>query len=246
MRAHFRDRTEAGALLAQKLLAYANRGDVLVLALPRGGVPVACAVAQRLHAPMDVLVVRKLGVPGHEEYAMGAIATGGIRILHMPVISALQIPPEAIEAATAREQVELERREKAYRAGRPPPIVRGMTVILVDDGIATGSTVRAAARALRQMEARFIVIAAPTAAPTAVRDLRRGRVCRRHHTGELLRRGPVVRGFCADHRRGGAGSACVRRPESAGRRAPMRASGPGADIRCPGGSVRRCARSPAG
>jgi predicted phosphoribosyltransferase len=122
---------------------------------------------------MDVLVVRKLGVPGHEEYAMGAIATGGIRILHMPVISALQIPPEAIEAATAREQVELERREKAYRAGRPPPIVRGMTVILVDDGIATGSTVRAAARALRQMEARFIVIAAPTAAPTAVRDLRR-------------------------------------------------------------------------
>ena len=173
MRAHFRDRTEAGALLAQKLLAYANRGDVLVLALPRGGVPVACAVAQRLHAPMDVLVVRKLGVPGHEEYAMGAIATGGIRILHMPVISALQIPPEAIEAATAREQVELERREKAYRAGRPPPIVRGMTVILVDDGIATGSTVRAAARALRQMEARFIVIAAPTAAPTAVRDLRR-------------------------------------------------------------------------
>jgi putative phosphoribosyl transferase len=173
MRAHFRDRTEAGALLARKLLAYANRSDVLVLALPRGGVPVAFAVAQQLHAPMDVLVVRKLGVPGHEEYAMGAIASGGIRILHMPVISALQIPPEAIEAAAAREQVELERREKAYRAGRPPPIVRGMTVILVDDGIATGSTVRAAARALRQMEARFIVIAAPTAAPTTVRDLRR-------------------------------------------------------------------------
>ncbi len=172
MRAYFRDRPEAGGLLARKLLAYANRADVLVLALPRGGVPVAYAIAQRLHAPMDVLVVRKLGVPGKEEYAMGAIASGGIEVLHMPVISALQIPVEAIEAAVARERAELGRREKAYRGDRAPPLVRGRTVILVDDGIATGSTVRAAVKALRHMDAQRVVIAAPTAAPSTVRDLR--------------------------------------------------------------------------
>ena len=172
MRAYFRNRTEAGTLLARKLLGYANRGDVLVLALPRGGVPVAYAVAQRLRVPMDVLCVRKLGVPGHEEYAMGAIASGGVQVLHMPVISALQIPQEAIDAAVVRERAELERREKAYRGDRPPPVIRGKTVILVDDGIATGSTVRAAAKALRHREAHSVVIAAPTAAPSTVRDLK--------------------------------------------------------------------------
>src|SRR5213083_247956 len=136
----FRDRAEAGRVLATKLQAYAGRPDVLVLALPRGGVPVAYEVAQALHAPLDVFVVRKLGVPGHEELAMGAIATGGARMLNRDVVEAFGIPPHVIEAVAEREQRELERRERSYRGDRPEPEVRGRTAILVDDGLATGAS----------------------------------------------------------------------------------------------------------
>src|SRR5262249_2372656 len=141
----FRDRADAGRQLAAELTAYAHRPDVLVLALPRGGVPVGYEVAQALHAPLDVFLVRKLGVPGHEELGMGAIATGGVRVLNDALVRALGISDETIAAATAKEQRELERRERAYRGGRPVPDVRGRTVILVDDGLATGSTMLVAA-----------------------------------------------------------------------------------------------------
>src|SRR6266478_4013656 len=146
----FRDRTDAGRQLAAKLKAYANRPDVLVLALPRGGVPVAFEVARALHAPLDVFLVRKLGVPGHEELAMGAIASGGVRVLNEDVVRMLHISDRALDAVAAEERQELERRERAYRGDRPPPDVRGRTAILVDDGLATGSTMRAAVAALRQ------------------------------------------------------------------------------------------------
>ena len=136
----FRDRREAGRLLAAKLTAYAKRPDVIVLALPRGGVPVAYEVAQALEAPLDVFLVRKLGMPGHEEYALGAIATGGVRVINQDLVQALRLPPATIEAIAAREQQELERRERVYRGDHPPPDVRGRTVILVDDGLATGAT----------------------------------------------------------------------------------------------------------
>src|SRR6516162_8118873 len=136
----FRDRREAGCFLARKLRAHADRSDVLVLALPRGGVPVAFEVARALHAPMDIFLVRKLGVPGHEELAMGAIATGGVRALNEDVVRALQITEDELDAVAAEQQEELERRERAYRGERPAPNVRGRTVILVDDGLATGST----------------------------------------------------------------------------------------------------------
>jgi len=172
MRTRFRDRTEAGGLLAAKLTGYANRADVLVLGLPRGGVPVASAVAQRLHAPLDVLIVRKLGVPGQEELAMGAIATGGVQILNQRVIASLEIPEAAIGAAVAREQAELARREQLYRQGRSMPAIRGRTVILVDDGIATGSTVRAAIGVLRHHRARRIVVATPTISAATCREMR--------------------------------------------------------------------------
>ena len=132
----FRDRREAGRLLAEKLAAYANRPDVLVLALPRGGVPVAYEVARGLGTPLDVFVVRKLGVPGYEELAMGAIATGGVRVLNDQLVERLGIGDQAIEAIAARERQELERRERLYRGDRPPPDVRGRTVTLVDDGLA--------------------------------------------------------------------------------------------------------------
>jgi putative phosphoribosyl transferase len=173
MRTQFRDRSEAGELLAEKLAKYANRPDVLVLALPRGGVPVAAQVAKKLNAPLDVFVVRKLGLPGHPELAMGAIATGGVRVLNGEVIDPLGIPDNVIEAVTAQEQQELERRERAYRDDLPPPEVEGKTVILVDDGIATGSTMIAAVAALRQLEADRIVVAAPTIAPSTYDYLRR-------------------------------------------------------------------------
>ena len=168
----FRDRSEAGRLLAAKLAAYANRPDVLVLALPRGGVPVAYEVARALNAPLDVFVVRKLGVPGHEELAMGAVATGGVRVLNEQVVDGLRIPDYVIDAVAAQEQQELARRERLYRGGRPPPDVRGRTVILVDDGLATGATMHAAIKALRQLQPARIVVAVPTAAPETCEALR--------------------------------------------------------------------------
>src|SRR6266487_4270398 len=146
----FRDRREAGRLLAAKLAAYANRPDVLVLALPRGGVPVAFEVARALNAPLDVYLVRKLGLPGHEELAMGAIASGNVIVRNSEVVDMLRIPDRVIADVAAREQRELARRELAYRDDRPAPVVRGKTVVLVDDGLATGATMRAAAAALRE------------------------------------------------------------------------------------------------
>jgi len=141
----YRDRIDAGKQLAARLADYADRDDVLVLALPRGGVPVAYEVAKALRAPLDIFLVRKLGVPGHEELAMGAIATGGVRVLNDDVVDYLRIPGEVIDAVAADELRELERRERAYRGDRPEPDVRGKKIILVDDGLATGSTMRAAA-----------------------------------------------------------------------------------------------------
>jgi len=173
MKTQFRDRTEAGQLLAQKLALYANRPDVQVLGLPRGGVPVAYEVAQRLEAPLDVFVVRKLGVPGHEELAMGAIASGGVRVLNDAVVEALRIPNNLIDVVAAREQRELERRERAYRGNRPAPDVRGRTVILVDDGIATGSTMYAAISALRQRAVTEIVVGTPTISKTTYHEMQR-------------------------------------------------------------------------
>jgi predicted phosphoribosyltransferase len=164
-RSRFRNRVEAGRRLAELLKAYANRPEVLVLALPRGGVPVAYEVARALGAPLDLFLVRKLGVPGHHELAMGAIASGGVRVLNRDVVDMLRIPESAIAAVAAREQTELERRERAYRGDRPPPEVRGKTVILIDDGLATGSTMRAAVGALRQEGPARIVVAVPAAAP---------------------------------------------------------------------------------
>jgi predicted phosphoribosyltransferase len=169
----FGDRREAGRLLAQKLTGYANRRDVLVLALPRGGVPVAYEVAQALGAPLDVFVVRKLGVPGSEELAMGAVATGGARVLNDQVVSALRVPDYVIDAVAAWEQQELARRERVYRGDRPPPDVRGRTVILVDDGLATGATMLAAIRALRAQGPARIVVAVPTASPDICEQFRK-------------------------------------------------------------------------
>jgi predicted phosphoribosyltransferase len=161
----FQDRREAGRLLAAKLTAFANRPDLLVLALPRGGVPVAYEVAHALGAPLDVFVVRKLGVPGYEELAMGAVATGGVRVLNDDIVTGLRVPAYLIEAITAQELNEVKRRERVYRGGRPAPAIRGRTVLLVDDGLATGATMRAAVRALRQQLPARIVVAVPVAAP---------------------------------------------------------------------------------
>jgi predicted phosphoribosyltransferase len=170
MLTQFRDRTEAGKLLAKQLTEYTNQHDVLVLALPRGGVPVAFEVARALHAPLDVMVVRKLGVPGQEELAMGAIATGGVRILNNDVVHFLGIPNELVDKIAANEQLELERRERLYRGDRPAYDVRGRTVILVDDGIATGATMHAAVAALEQQQPTRIIIAVPTAAPSTCEE----------------------------------------------------------------------------
>jgi predicted phosphoribosyltransferase len=157
----FKDRRDAGQFLAEKLSEYSNRPEVVVLALPRGGVPVAYEVARKLHVPLDVFVVRKLGVPGSEELAMGAIASGGVLVLNQEVLSEIRIPDLVIEQVAAVELRELQRRERLYRGARLPLDVRGQTVIIVDDGLATGSTMRAAVKALRQQQPKKIVVAVP-------------------------------------------------------------------------------------
>jgi predicted phosphoribosyltransferase len=167
----FADRAEAGELLAERLSAYRDRDDVVVLALPRGGVPVGREVARALGVPLDVYVVRKLGVPGHEELAMGAIATGGVRLLNYDVIDALGIPMNVIDAVAAREQQELARREQAYRGDRGPIALTNKTVILVDDGLATGATMRAAVMAARQQQPARVIVAVPVGAVSTCADL---------------------------------------------------------------------------
>ena len=167
----FANREEAGRQLAEKVDKYAGRDDVIVLGLPRGGVPVAYEVAKRLRAPLDVFIVRKLGVPGFEELAAGAIASGGVRVLNEDVMRSIPYAHEAIEAVTAKETTELERREQIYREGRPPPGLGGRIVILVDDGLATGATMRAAVKALRQRGAAKIVVAVPVGPPDTCREL---------------------------------------------------------------------------
>jgi erythromycin esterase-like protein/predicted phosphoribosyltransferase len=169
----FRDRADAGRQLAAKLSGYVHRSDVLVLALPRGGVPVAAEVAKALAAPLDVFLVRKLGVPGHPELAMGAIAAGGVKVLNEDLILDLGVPPALVEQVAVRERLELERRDQQYRGGRRAPIVRDRTVILVDDGLATGSTMEAAILALRRDAPARIVVAAPVGAPETCERLRR-------------------------------------------------------------------------
>ena len=159
----FKDRIEAGRLLAEKLGAYAGRPDVTVLALPRGGVPVAFEVARSIGAPLDVFTVRKLGVPGYEELAMGAIAPGGVRVLNTNLVWGLGLTEADVDRVAERELRELERRVRAYRGDRPPLDVSGRTVILVDDGLATGASMRAAVRALREMRPAELVVAAPVA-----------------------------------------------------------------------------------
>ena len=166
----FRNRQEAGATLAQLLHDYTGRDDVVVLGLPRGGVPVAAVVAAALGAPLDVFVVRKLGTPGHEELAMGAIASGGVRVLNPDVINDLRLPDEAVDRVAAREEQELLRREAAYRDGRPPLGLEGRVVILVDDGIATGSSMRAALTAVRRRHPAKVIVAVPTAAAPTCRE----------------------------------------------------------------------------
>jgi predicted phosphoribosyltransferase len=161
----FSDRTEAGRELGKALLSRLGpHDDIIVLALPRGGVPVGYEVARALGAPLDVFLVRKLGFPGHEEFAMGAIASGGMRVLNDDAFRAYPVPMHLVDAAVQREMIELERREKSYRGSRPHPDLRNRTVIVVDDGLATGSTMRAAVRALRQLQPRAIVVAVPVAA----------------------------------------------------------------------------------
>ena len=166
----FPNRAEAGRLLAEKLEKYAGRGDVIVLGLPRGGVPVAYEVAKSLRAPLDVFIVRKLGVPGFEELAAGAIASGGVRVLNEDVLRALPNADEIIESVTTKETAELERREKSYRDDRPSPELRDRVVILVDDGLATGATMHAAVKALRQRDVAKIVVAVPVGPPDTCRE----------------------------------------------------------------------------
>jgi putative phosphoribosyl transferase len=169
----FEDRTEAGRVLADKLAAYTGRADVVVLALPRGGVPVGFEVARSLGVPLDACSVRKLGVPGHEELAMGAIAGHDTRVVNQAVVEQLGIPESVIDAVAAAEQQELERREGAYRDQLPRPEVRGKTVILVDDGLATGATMRAAVAAIRQQEPARVVVAVPVGTESVCQELER-------------------------------------------------------------------------
>lgn len=169
----FKDRTDAGLKLAEQLAHYEGREDLIALALPRGGVPVAYEVAKRLKAPMEVFLVRKLGVPGHEELAMGAIASGGVEVLNEDVVQALGIPIRLIEAVSNAERKELERREHLYRGGRPFPDLKGLIVILIDDGLATGASMRAAIAAVRALGPARIVVAIPTAAPETYTSIKR-------------------------------------------------------------------------
>ncbi len=171
MTKRFRDRIDAGQQLATQLQAYANRADVIVLGLPRGGVPVAYEVAQALNLPLDICLVRKLGVPGHREFAMGAIAEQGVRILERNVISWLHISDRAIEQVIEQEQQELQRRRQIYRGDRPEAIIQGHTVILIDDGLATGATMRAACLRLRTKQPKEIIIAVPIAPPSVCQAL---------------------------------------------------------------------------
>ncbi len=170
----YRNRIDAGKQLAARLREYAYRDDVLVLALPRGGVPVGFEVARALNVPLDIFLVRKLGVPGHEELAMGAISTGDVRVLNEDTVDYLRIPMRVIDAVSANELRELKRREHAYRGNRPEPDVQGRTVILVDDGLATGSTMRAVAAALRQQNPARIIVAVPVSAPQTCDEYRMG------------------------------------------------------------------------
>lgn len=165
MSERFQNRIDAGRQLAAKLVSYAGRDDVLVLGLPRGGVPIAFEIAMALDAPLDVFVVRKLGLPGHEEFGIGAIASGDIRVVDDAVLRAYEVDREALERITARERLELDRRERLYRDDRPFPRIEDRVVILVDDGLATGSTMRAAIAALRRMSPSRIVVAVPVGAP---------------------------------------------------------------------------------
>ena len=175
----FRDRVDAGRILAQRLRPRIPRHGALILALPRGGVPVGFEVAQELRADLDVFLVRKLGVPGREELAMGAVAGGGVRVLNESIIRQLRISPADIERVTAREQQEIARRERLYREGRPPPAAAGRTVVLVDDGLATGATMLAAAHALRLQAPERLVVAVPVAAAEVCEEFRR-------HVDEIL------------------------------------------------------------
>jgi predicted phosphoribosyltransferase len=169
----FANRREAGAVLARELAKYRGRSDVVVLALPRGGVPVGYEVARALGAPLDVFVVRKLGVPGHRELAMGAIASGGVRVLNREVIGWYGISPAAVESAAHEELAELERRERLYRDGRPRPGLTARNIVLVDDGLATGATMKAAVEALRAHRPASIGVAVPVGSPTSCAQLRR-------------------------------------------------------------------------
>jgi putative phosphoribosyl transferase len=169
----FRDRLDAGGAVANLLSAYAHRGDVIVLGLPRGGVPVAVEIARQLDAPVDVFLVRKLGVPGHEELGFGAIAEGGVRVLNDALIADLELPPAAIDRVASREGVELARRQELYRSGRPLPSLRNRVVVLVDDGLATGATMEAAIAAVRLLAPSRVVVAVPVGARETCDRLRR-------------------------------------------------------------------------
>jgi putative phosphoribosyl transferase len=176
----FHDRHDAGRQLAARMDQYANRSDVIVLALPRGGVPVAAEVAHQLKAPLDVFLVRKLGVPTHPELAMGAVAAGGVQVLSTALIEDLGIPPALVQQIAARERLELERRDRLFRGDRQPPIVKDRTVIVVDDGLATGATMEAAVLALRRAQPAAILVAVPVGAPETCQRLGRvadGIVC---------------------------------------------------------------------
>lgn len=169
----FKNRQEAGRALAKELSAYSNANDLVILALPRGGVPVAFEVARELHAPMDVLIVRKLGTPGQEELAMGAIASGNVRVINESVVKQLGIPGDVVEEIVKQERQEMERRERVYRGDRAAVDVLGKTCIVIDDGIATGATMRAAVAVLKQLGAQRLIVAAPTSARDTYANLAR-------------------------------------------------------------------------